>query len=135
MLNKKVVVGVSVLAVGVFLALNHIGTFELCGGKVYGSCMDSLHSFFGIFLPIVPFFVFALITYFMRDEVYKTWVRVAFWMLGISMILIAITPGAQTGGFGPQISFGKPDVAFLACLLFVLVSIVLIAWKYFLLRK
>ena len=134
-MSKRINVITSGLATLIFLILNQIGTFQLCGGKVYGSCMDSLHNFFEIFVPILPFFVFALITYFLREEVYKAWVRIALWMLGISMILIAVAPEAQTGGFGPQISFGKPDVALLTSVGLVFISIAVIAWKYWQLRK
>src|ERR1051325_9431162 len=135
MLTKKVITFASGLIVAVFLILDSIGTFRLCGGKVYGSCMESLHSSLGIFLPVFPFFIFAVIAYFLREEVYKTWVRVALVWLAISMILIAITPDITPGGFGPQISFGKSDVALLTSGASVIISIVTIAWKYFSPRK
>ena len=134
LLKRNFVLPVSFILVVIYIALDHLGTYELCG-RVYGTCMHSLHNVFIIFTPILPLFVFALITYFMREEVYKAWIRFAIPMLGISMLLTAIMPDSQGGGFGPQISFGKPDIALLASAIFVIVSIIIIVKKYLQLRK
>ena len=71
-----------------------------------------------------------LIIFWMREEVYRTWVKIALWLLAISMVLILLAPNAQTGGFGPQISFGKPDVALFTSATLVIVSVITIGWKY-----
>ena len=132
MVNKKIVAGVSLILTLLFVSLNYIGTFQLCGGKVYGSCMESLHSFFTIFVPILPFFLFALITYFLPEKVYQLWLKFALPALALSMILIAMTTDtpAPAGFGGPGWGYGKGDVALYTSALFVLVSICVIvgAW-------
>ena len=134
MLNKKILLLISGILALFVVVMGTSEPFRLCGDS-WRTCMDINYNLSLVLMSIVPFSIFALITYFMRDEVYTAWVRVALWMLGISMVLIVITPEPETGGFGPQISFGKPDVALLTCALFVFISTVLIAWKYWQLRK
>jgi hypothetical protein len=78
--------------------------------------------------PFVPLFFFSLITYFMRDEVFKLWVKFALPATATSMLLIFLTKDSTPGGFGPQIAFGKGDVALATTALFVLISIGIIVF-------
>ncbi len=83
-----------------------------------------------MFLPIFPLFFFSLVTYFMREEVFRLWVKFAIPGVLLSMLLVFLTPEGSAGGFGPQIVFGKSDTALAASALFSLISIIiiLIAW-------
>lgn len=65
----------------------------------------------------------SLITYKMRESVTRAWLTLVSWYIPLSLILILITPSDTGGGYGPSLSFGKPDVAFLLSLLFVILSI------------
>jgi hypothetical protein len=51
------------------------------------------------------------------------------------MFLILIMPSDTGGGFGPQISLGKGDVALVTSFFFILISLTLIAYKFFTLKK
>ncbi|MBM3260944.1 hypothetical protein FJY93_00835 [Candidatus Kaiserbacteria bacterium] len=86
-------------------------------------------------LPIIPLFFFSLITYKMRDVVTQAWMRFALVWIPLSIVLAALTPDSPAGGFGPQISLGKGDTVFVMSLLFVLISLTIITWKYLATRK
>ncbi len=148
-MNKKIILTISGFAALLLFSIDALGTYKICGVENDGNtflywlissnlhldCINFIYGILIVFLPILPFFLFALITYFMREEVYRAWIRFAIPMLGISMLLTALMPDSQGGGFGPQISFGKPDVALLTSAIFVVISIILIARSYLSLRK
>ncbi len=83
-------------------------------------------------LPSIPLFLLALITYKMRDEVYRTWLRFAYVWIPLSMILIFLAPEYPENWMTP---FAKGPVAFFSSLLFFIISIVLIGMRYFSMRR
>lgn len=132
MINKRIVLlGSGIIAV-VLLALNQIGTFRLCGGQEYGQCMDFAYSLIINFFPFVPLFLFSLITYKMRDEVYRAWLRFAYVWVPLSMVLIFLAPQYSTDWMYPV---EKGTVAFLTSALFVIISLILIVWKSVIIRR
>jgi hypothetical protein len=92
--------------------------------------IGGLHSFFTVFLPVFPFFLFSLLTYFLRDDAFRKWARFAIPATFVSMVLIAITPDSYANGFGPQVSIGKGDAALVLSALFVLISLSIIGRAY-----
>ena len=134
MLNKVGILISSGLITFIVLIMGIAEPFKMCG-DAWRTCMTWNYSLSLIFIPIIPFFVFALITYYMRTQIYDLWVRVALVWLATSMIIIATTPDPLTGGFGPQILFGKGDIALLTSTMMVIISISVICWKYFQRRK
>jgi hypothetical protein len=137
MMTKKNILLMSGVLSVIALSLNYIGTDVLCswfGGDT--ACMRQWASFIMNFLPIFPLFFFSLLTYKMREEIYQSWFRFARWWTPLSMFLILIMPSdTGGGGFGPQISLGKGDVALVTSFFFVLISGILIAYKSFTLKK
>jgi len=119
------------------LSLNYIGTDVIClwfGGDTV--CMRQWAGLIMNFFPILPLFFFSLITYWMREEVYQTWFRFARWWIPLSMLLILIMPSdTGSGSFGPQLSLGKGDIALVTTFIFTLISLTLIAYKHFTLKK
>lgn len=102
-----------------------------CPNASYSQCAQQADSIAESLIPAVPFFVFSLLTYFMRDAVYKTWLSFALPWLLVSIAAIALTPDVPAPALGgPGFGFGKGDLALLLTALFVLVSAVIIAWKY-----
>ncbi len=128
MIAKAQLLWVSGLITVLLLVSNWTGTFRLCGGTEYGQCMDVLYSIIVNFIPFLAVFSLSLITYKMRDEVYRTWFKFARWYVPLSMLLILITP--EYGGelFNP---IQKGSVAFLLTALFFVVSLLIVAIKYF----
>lgn len=83
-------------------------------------------------LIFIPLFLFSLITYKMRDEVYRTWLRFAYVWIPLSMGLIFLAPEYSTDWMYPV---EKGSVAFLTSLLFVIISLILIIWKSITVRR
>ena len=126
MLTKKIVSLVSGIISLTLFTLDRIGTDKLCGGNQYTSCMQSVHSYFVIFFPIFVVFLFALITYWMREEIYQAWFRFARWWIPLSILLIFLAPEYSSNILS---SVEKGSVAIAMSAIFVIVSIFIIAVK------
>lgn len=129
-MNKKVLVASSgIISVATVLALYY--SENICGISNI-TCIDTL---IVSLIPVLPVFIFSLITYFMRDSVYKAWARFAVVWVPVSMLLILMTPEASGGGFGPALSFGKSDTALIVSALFILISAGIIVVQYIRTRR
>lgn len=84
-----------------------------------------------ILFPIVPLFIFSLITFKMREEIWETWWKFARVWTPLSMLVILFSP--STGNW--MIPIEKGSVAFVSMCTFAFISIVLILMKYSLKRK
>lgn len=107
--------------------------FDKCYDNL--TCQKFVINMFSAIAPytliFLPLFLFSLITYKMRDEVSRAWMYFAVVWVPLSIIAAAVTPDSPGGGFGPQISIGKGDTAIVMSLLFVVISLIVIVWKYF----
>jgi len=131
MLTKKNVLVISGLISGIFVIFDRIGTFRLCGGVEYGACMDNLHNFMGEFLPVFPIFFLSVIVYFFREEVFRAWITFTYIWIPLTMFLILIAPEYGNAFFPIE----KGTVAGFFSLLYIIISLIIIIWKYFATRK
>ncbi|MGB5018941.1 MAG: hypothetical protein WBO66_04385 [Candidatus Moraniibacteriota bacterium] len=80
------------VSIGV-VVLEYIGTYILCDYFLTngheGSCPFVLSNIETVLLPFLPFFLFSLITYRMKEEVFQAWFRFARIFLPVVLILIA----------------------------------------------
>ncbi len=81
-------------------------------------------------MPIV--LLFSLITYRMRDEIFHAWISFAKWWVPLSSIAIIIAPQKIEGSFSVPI---KEPIAFLCAGALFVVSLGIICWKHFSLKK
>src|SRR3989344_7961119 len=126
MMNKRtLLIGSGVVTIVLFV-LNWIGTFKLCGGQEYGGCIDLAYGTIINFLPVIPLFLFSLVTYRMRDEVYRTWSRFAYVWIPLSMVLILLSPEYGSDWMYP---IEKSTVAFVSLIIFTFASLSIIVWK------
>jgi len=129
-MSKKTTLYISgVIAVGLFV-VGLFGTYKICSDNE--RCINLLHSFFIHFLPFIPLFLFSLVTYKMRDEVYRAWLRFAYVWVPLSMVLIFLAPEYSTDWMYPVV---KGTVASFTSLLFVIISLVIITWKSIAIRR
>ncbi|GEM_PF-690816 len=84
-----------------------------------------------IFFPMLPVFIFSLITYKMRDEVFEAWRNFSYWWIPLSIFLILITPESNS----VIMSWGKEIPAIGMSLLYMGISIGVILGKGFKLRR
>jgi len=88
-----------------------------------------------ILLPLTTVIPVSLLTYKLRDEIFRAWIRFAQWWVPISMLIILIIPGGGGGGWG--IAFPPLDAVFAlySSGLFLVISLAIIAYKFFQLKK
>ena len=127
MISKQKLLLGSGLASAVLLAANYMGTFQLCGAKQYGSCMETLASTIIVLIPILPLFLFSLITYWMPETIYRAWFKFALVWIPLSMLLIFISPEYSSDW---MYRIEKGTVAFGMSALFVIISILIIGGMY-----
>ena len=127
-MTKKRLLVITGIASIFLVAFNFIGTFNLCGGREYSVCMDVVFNIFMILFPIIPLFLFSLITYKMQDSVFQAWWRFARIWIPISMLAILVSPSNTHNWMFP---IEKGTVAFFSAVLFVVISLILIiTWQF-----
>ncbi len=103
--------------------------FNVCYENL--ACREGLMSWIKIFSPyihlFIPLFLFSLITYWMREEIYKSWFRFARWFIPLSMLLTLIAPEYSSDWLYPIV---KGTVALLTSIIFAALSLLIILIKY-----
>ncbi len=96
MLTKKNVLIISALYMVVF------GITVMFNSACYNLrwCQENLWFFIETFSPLAPVFIFTLITYWMRDEVFDAWISFARWFVPIIFVVTLIFGGGGGGGMG-----------------------------------
>ena len=107
------------------------------GGKCYNVhwCHAYLNNLLNliaiVFLPFLPLFLFSLITYFMRNEVYQAWWKLTRFWIPLSIFLVLLMP-EDNGAFLP---IDKGHVAILMSGLFAVLSTIIILTAFIASRK
>ncbi len=137
-LTKGKVLSISILISIVLLIADNLGNTKLCttigylDGNIY-PCMDVLYLIELMFLSFLPITIFSLITYPLREETFRSWLRFAKWWVPMSMLLVLITPDGQSGGYMPSL-IDKQVVAFLTSAVFIIISLIIVLYKSIKLR-
>ena len=145
-LTKKNILITSALISLLLFVFDYLGTYKMCGQETGGGtpfhwlfssllgsdCVDSLYNLIVIFLPFFPVFFFSLITYKLREEIYTTWFNFARWWIPLSMFFVLVAPLQSHDWMFP---IDKGRVSFFMSLFFVLISLILITYKHFTLKK
>lgn len=136
MIGKKTLLLSSGIFTVVLYFLNYIGTYWICDHVLFvgheGNCPSIIANGIVNFFPIVPVFFLSFITYKMREEIYWVWLRFSYVWIPISMILIFLAPEYSNDWMYPVT---KGAVASFSSLLFVIISLIIIVWKYFSTRQ
>lgn len=126
--EKRRVAFILFAGIGLFFVSGFSRELSYCPSYSYSSCAFFFDGFAQVFLPIFPAFLFSLITYKMRDEVYRTWFKFARWWIPLSMLVIFLAPEYPSNFMSP---IEKGTVALLFSALFVIISTVIVGRKYF----
>ncbi len=94
-------------------------------------CGDYFYPFLSYLLPLHVIFLFSLITYKMREEVFLAWRHFSSWWIPLSVFLVLITPE----GNSVIMSWGKEIPAIGMSAIYILVSTVIILRVWLKLRK
>lgn len=125
-MTKKRLLNVGILGVIVFSIAMLVSIRGLC---LVNLICNRPHddSFALILFPIIPLFVFSLITYKMQDSIFQVWWRFARIWIPISMLAILASPSNTHNWMFP---IEKGSVAFFSSVLFVAISLILIIiWR------
>src|SRR3989338_8669361 len=132
MCTKKTVLVISGVVSVVLVLIDRIGTYQLCGGYP-GLCVDTL-VYSSMLLFVFPVaLLFSLITYKMRDEVSRAWIKFTTWWVPLQILLVALTPESSGGYF--VVILDTQFAAIILSGLFTIISLLLIVVKFFSLRK
>lgn len=127
MLNRKTFFLITSITSLALVISNYIGTFNICGGNEYGSCMDVTYGIILIFCPFIPAFVLTTALTWAPYSLYESWFRFARWWIPLSMLAIFLTPEySHDWMYGIE----KGMVAFAMSTMFIVVSILIIAVTY-----
>ena len=104
-----------------------------CGEGNY-VCWDKFDFFGNLTLIFLPVFILSLITFWMREEVFRAWLRFAYWWIPLTILLVLMTKD-RSGGFGIPDIVTRESISMIFSTLFLLISLILITYKSFSLRK
>ena len=130
-MNKNTVVLISVTGTILGLLLSPSNLYKYCfqGGHCLWlwNIAEATNPFFFLFPGLL---LFSLITYFLREEVFRAWLRFAYVWIPLSLVVIYLSAGWTGGGFGIPNVLDQETVAIIFSGLFVIISlfIILISW-------
>lgn len=102
---------------------------EMCHGVLKEMQFWNLVSYLVSSFPIL---LLSLVTYKMRDELFSAWIGFAIWWLPFSIFVTAIAPESKEGFISVPI---KLPLALFCAGMSLAVSLGLVTWKWFALRK
>ena len=129
-ITNRNVLTVSLVVSSLLLVVNYVGTYALCGGNA-GTCVDVLYNLVLLFEFFLPLFLLSLITYKLRDEIFRAWLIFAKWWVPLTIILVLLAP---TTGYS-LVPIDKGRVSLFMNALFLILSLLLIAYKSYQLRR
>ena len=94
---------------------------------------DNIAVFFQIFIPTISL---SIITFFLRDEIFRAWLKFAYWWMPISIFFIFLSANAGGGGgWGIPTILDPEFVSFVFSSLFFIISLLIIITRSFSLRN
>jgi hypothetical protein len=128
MLLKRSTLLISGVITLIFFIINTSGLDKFCPAS-NEKCFIIINIFFTNFFWIIPVFVLTLIMYFMRREVFYTWLKFAWVWIILSMILVYIAP--ESDGNGMLHISSKAFALVSTNFLFFVISLIIIVVKWF----
>lgn len=129
-LSKKNTFLMALGGVMLTLLLTSSEKIHLCTQYDY-LCRDKYDMFAAIFFMFFPLFFFSLVTYFLSENVFRSWFRFALWCIPLCTLLVFIVP-ADDPGTGGNLGFPSPKAiaALLSLAIFSIVSLLLILFTW-----
>lgn len=122
---KKNILFIAGIISAILLGINQVGVYKMCSNMF--ECTELLSKSVLILFPIIPLFLFSLITYKMREEIFQSWWRFARIWIPISMVTILLAPSYTHNWMFP---ITKGSVAFFLSGIFIVVSLVKIVLEW-----
>ncbi len=135
-MTKKIIFLISSIIGAGLIVVDYMGTYFWCDYFIRsgheGSCPFFLSDAIYILFPIIPLFIFSLVTFKMQDKIFQKWWKFARIWVPLSMLAVFISPSYSHNWMFP---IEKGTVSFLLSLLFVVISAISIAYETYKARK
>ena len=137
MLNKKKVLSVSIVGILSLILIVILQVyFDLSFGSECGAynppiagCLSALLTY--VFVIFIPILIFSLITYRLKEDTFLSWQKFTVIYLFIYLFIIIIAPWQHD----PFFPIEKEIMVMIFCSIYTLISLILITYKSFSLRK
>jgi hypothetical protein len=125
-LTKKSVFLIGIVGVALFFLIDYLDGIPFCRAYFdYWACGQSLEVIINTLSLFFSLLLFSLITYFLPEKVFRSWVHFAVWWTPLSMLLTSLTPNGG-GSWGMPNVLDQEMVAFLTSALFITISLITI---------
>ena len=135
--HRKIIVFLSFISVTFFIMGFFFAdpvNFNICIKNDVG-CIDKFISIGDpLFFLSISLFIISIILFFLRREVFISWVKFAAPFLFIGIFIIAITSVDGSGGIG-GVDFDRKETSWIISILFFFISLIIIIVKAIRLRK
>ena len=123
---KVFLVSLIVLGIGLFLSSKNVYKYCFSEGHCwrFWEIFNSVEPYFFILIPIL---LFSTITYFIKEDVFKAWLKFTYYYIPIYVLVILLLSDNRGGGFGPIF-----DSEFFAASLsgfYIIISLILVIYK------
>lgn len=136
--TKKTVLFSAIGIFGLVFVVNEPIMFGLCkniamweSGTKYcndGSIIAESVGLLALSLSLSLIFL-SLITYWMKEQIFRAWIRFAYWWIPLTIIMTYLSSGSSGGGFGIPNVFDAGFVLFVFSFLFFVISLIIIIYK------
>ena len=126
MIKKTLIIVLSLICL-LFIYIGYIGTFTVCSDN--RDCAHLIADIARSLIICFPALGLIIITYFLRDEIFKAWLWLASVWVPVTVVAAYLSP--QTYGFFPT---GPAVTSLLSSILFVFISSCLIIFLLIRLR-
>jgi cell division protein FtsW (lipid II flippase) len=131
-MTKKIVLWASLILMFLYIVMFFLVQKYGCDESKLFFCQDSFIWIVHVVTIFPVIFLFSLITYKMRNEIFRAWTKFTYVWLPLTLILVFIAPEYQNSWLP---IYEKSFVSFVLSSLYVLISTILIVAKHFSLKK
>lgn len=132
-MNRKKILLFGGVIVFILVLIDLVSTSRFCTffyGEGANICIRRVFNAGVILLPFIPAFVFSLITYFLKEGVFRAWFYFACVWIPLSMIAVFMVPESSGGLFAN--AFSKHMISFMLSIIFSIISLCIIltqSWR------
>ena len=120
---------ISLIAVAVWFLLSSVKMLTFWCGVGHLDCQDNLDSFSDYLVLFFPILLFSIITYFLKEGVFKAWLKFTYWYFPIYILVILFLSDRGSGGYLMGPVFNSEFFALTLSGLFVIISLILVIYK------
>ena len=88
-------------------------------------CNDWCADFFWFLVPVVFIFPFSVVTYFLKDQIFHSWIKFTYYWIPISMFLVLIIPGGGGRGSFPSL-IDAESISIIMSGLYLIISLIIV---------